>query len=91
MFQSLVNFGDGRVIGRNLARFWGNDPPGEGFNIQPQYQLDGRFSDEARGWRHWGAMSGSLPARADVRILSIEHSRVWRYVEKTLAHSQPEG
>jgi poly(3-hydroxybutyrate) depolymerase len=25
MFQSLVNFGDGRVIGRNLARFWGND------------------------------------------------------------------
>jgi pimeloyl-ACP methyl ester carboxylesterase len=25
MFQSLVNFGDGRVIGRNLARVWGND------------------------------------------------------------------
>src|SRR5947208_2723448 len=25
MFQSLVNFGDGRVIGRNLAKFWGND------------------------------------------------------------------
>src|SRR6476469_7834878 len=25
MFQSLVNFGGGRVIGRNLAKFWGND------------------------------------------------------------------
>src|ERR1700676_2681346 len=25
MFQSLVNLGDGRLIGRNVARFWGND------------------------------------------------------------------
>src|SRR6267142_3043323 len=25
MFQSLVNLGDGRVLGRNLAEFWGND------------------------------------------------------------------
>src|SRR6202040_3046659 len=25
MFQSLVNLGDGRVIGRYLAKFWGND------------------------------------------------------------------
>src|SRR5258708_9385502 len=25
MFQSLVNLGNGRVIGRNIARFWGND------------------------------------------------------------------
>jgi poly(3-hydroxybutyrate) depolymerase len=25
MFQSLVNLGDGRVIGRNVAGFWGND------------------------------------------------------------------
>src|SRR6266568_4159839 len=24
MFQSLVNLGDGRVIGRNIAKFWGN-------------------------------------------------------------------
>jgi poly(3-hydroxyalkanoate) synthetase len=25
MFQSLVNLGNGRVIGRNIAQFWGND------------------------------------------------------------------
>jgi poly(3-hydroxybutyrate) depolymerase len=25
MFESLVNLGNGRVIGRNLAKFWGND------------------------------------------------------------------
>jgi poly(3-hydroxyalkanoate) synthetase len=25
MFQSLVNSGDGLVIGRNIANFWGND------------------------------------------------------------------
>src|ERR1700738_3809812 len=25
MFQSLVDLGDGRLIGRNVARFWGND------------------------------------------------------------------
>jgi poly(3-hydroxyalkanoate) synthetase len=26
MFQSLVNLGNGRVIGHNIAKFWGNDP-----------------------------------------------------------------
>lgn len=25
MFRSLVNSGDGRVIGNNIANFWGND------------------------------------------------------------------
>lgn len=25
MFQSLVDLGNGRVIGRNFAKFWGND------------------------------------------------------------------
>ena len=25
MFQSLVSLGDGRLIGRNVAKFWGND------------------------------------------------------------------
>jgi poly(3-hydroxybutyrate) depolymerase len=25
MYQSLVNLGNGRVIGRNIATFWGND------------------------------------------------------------------
>jgi len=25
LFQSLVNLGNGRVIGRNIAQFWGND------------------------------------------------------------------
>src|ERR1700694_4363768 len=29
-FQSLVNLGDGRVIGRNLAKFWGNDADANG-------------------------------------------------------------
>src|SRR5712664_3787718 len=30
MFQSLVNFGDGRVIGRDLAKFWKNDNDANG-------------------------------------------------------------
>src|SRR6202140_990844 len=30
MFQSLVNLGDGRVLGRNLAKFWGNDADANG-------------------------------------------------------------
>jgi poly(3-hydroxybutyrate) depolymerase len=29
-FQSLVNLGDGRVLGRNLAKFWGNDADADG-------------------------------------------------------------
>jgi poly(3-hydroxybutyrate) depolymerase len=32
MFQSLVNLGDGRVIGRNLAKFWGNDADANGIH-----------------------------------------------------------
>src|SRR6478609_6084675 len=30
MFQSLVNLGGGRVLGRNLAKFWGNDADANG-------------------------------------------------------------
>src|SRR6202048_4238749 len=30
MFQSLVNFGDGRVLGRTLAKFWGHDTDANG-------------------------------------------------------------
>src|SRR6266568_6512944 len=30
MFQSLVDLGDGRVIGRNVAKFWGNDTGANG-------------------------------------------------------------
>src|SRR3984893_238310 len=30
MFQSLVDFGDGRVIGRPMGRFWGNDTDANG-------------------------------------------------------------
>jgi pimeloyl-ACP methyl ester carboxylesterase len=48
MFQSLVNLGNGRVIGRNIAKFWGNDTdraegevfwsrPPQDFYLLPQY------------------------------------------------------
>lgn len=30
MFQSPVNLGDGLVIGRNIAKFWGNDTDANG-------------------------------------------------------------
>ena len=38
MFQSLVNLGDGRVLGRNLAKFWGNDADADADGIRESLQ-----------------------------------------------------
>ena len=51
--------------------------------IQPQYQLDGKFSDEGL---EAGGIGGRCLAHCLPALMSefcIEHSRVWRYVEKT--------
>src|SRR6266480_2293645 len=59
MFQSLVNLGDGRVIGRNIAKFWGNDTDANAIReslqaVQPIgssefTQLDATF----KNWNSW--------------------------------------
>jgi poly(3-hydroxyalkanoate) synthetase len=59
MFQSLVNLGDGRVIGRNIEKFWGNDTDANGIReslqtLQPIgstefAQLEGVFQN----WNSW--------------------------------------
>ena len=36
MFESLVNLGNGRVIGRNLAKFWGNDTDANAIRVSLQ-------------------------------------------------------
>jgi len=59
MFQSLVNLGDGRVLGRNLAKFWGNDADANGIRESLQtLQLIGspeftRLEAIFENWNSW--------------------------------------
>src|SRR6202165_6063003 len=59
MFQSLVNFGDGRVIGRNLAKFWENDTDANGIRASLQtVQAIGssaitQFVNIFQNWNSW--------------------------------------
>src|SRR5712675_2088496 len=43
MFQSLVDLGGGRVIGRNLAKFWGNDTDANGIPPQRRSRCQARL------------------------------------------------
>ena len=65
MFQSLVNLGDGRVLGRNLAKFWGNDADANGIR---------EISADASADR----LAGIHAARSDLQDLEFlddRHSR----------------
>src|ERR1700726_3028593 len=59
MFQRLVNLGDGRVLGRNLAKFWGNDADANGIRESLQtLQLIGspeltRLEAIFENWNSW--------------------------------------
>src|SRR5258707_11449688 len=58
-FQSLVNLGDGRVLGGNLAKFWGNDADANGIReslqtLQPIGSAEfERLEAIFRKWNSW--------------------------------------
>ena len=58
-FQSLVDLGDGRLLGRNLAKFWGNDPDANGIReslqtLQPVGSAEfARLEAIFRNWNSW--------------------------------------
>ena len=64
MFQSLVNLGDGRVLGRNLAKFWGNDADANGIRESLQtLQLIGspEFTRLEALFEKWNSWTIDLP------------------------------
>src|SRR5258705_961885 len=64
MFQSLVNLGDGRVLGRNLAKFWGNDVDADGIRESLQtLQLIGspEFTRLEAIFENWNSWTVDIP------------------------------
>jgi len=64
MYESLVNSGDGRVIGRNIAKFWGNDtdPNGIRESLQaPQPVGSPEFAHLEAIFKAWDAWTIDVP------------------------------
>jgi len=64
MFQSLVNLGDGRVIGRYLAKFWENDADANGIReslqtLQPIGSTE--FTRLEAIFKNWNSWTIDLP------------------------------
>ena len=64
MFENLVNSGEGRVIGRNIAKFWGNDTDAENIRESPQpVQPVGspEFTRLEAIFKHWNSWTIDVP------------------------------
>jgi poly(3-hydroxyalkanoate) synthetase len=64
MFQSLVDLGDGRVIGRNLAKFWENDTDANGIRESLQTVLpigSSEFTQLEAIFKNWNSWTIDLP------------------------------
>jgi poly(3-hydroxybutyrate) depolymerase len=78
MFQSLVNFGDGRVIGRNLARFWGNDTDANGIRESLQtFQPVGssEFTQLEAIFKNWNSWTIDLPGTYYLEVIEKLYRR----------------
>jgi hypothetical protein len=72
MFQSLVNLGDGRVLGRNLAKFWGNDADANGIRETLQtLQLIGspEFTRLETIFRTWNSWTIDIPGKYYLEVV----------------------
>jgi poly(3-hydroxyalkanoate) synthetase len=78
MFQSLVNFGDGRVIGRNLAKFWGNDTDAHGIReslqtLQPIGSPE--FTQLEATFKNWNSETFDLPGTYYLEVVEKLYKR----------------
>ena len=76
MFQSLVSLGNGRVIGRSVARYWGNDTePG---NISASLQTpigSPEFSRLEAIFRNWNSWTIDLPGTYYLEVIEKLYKR----------------
>ena len=78
MFQSLVNFGDGRVIGRNLAKFWGNDTDANGIRESLQTLLpigSSEFTQLEAIFKNWNSWTIDLPGTYYLEVIEKLYRR----------------
>ena len=78
MFQSLVNFGDGRVIGRNLAKFWGNDTDANSIReslqtLQPIGSSE--FTQLEAIFKNWNSWTFDLPGTYYLEVIEKLYKR----------------
>src|ERR1700738_2954425 len=78
MFQSLVNLGDGRVLGRNLAKFWGNDADANGIRESLQtLQLIGspEFTRLEAIFENWNSWTVDIPGTYYLEVVEKLYKR----------------
>src|SRR6266478_2258531 len=78
MFQSLVNLGDGRVIGRNIAKFWENDTDANGIReslqtVQPVGSTE--FKQLEAIFKNWNSWTIDLPGTYYLEVIEKLYGR----------------
>ena len=78
MFQSLVNLGNGRVIGRNLAKFWGNDT--EASDIRESLQTlqpigSPEFAQLEAIFKNWNSSTIDVPGTYYLEVVEKLYKR----------------
>jgi poly(3-hydroxyalkanoate) synthetase len=78
MFQSLVNLGDGRVIGRNIEKFWGNDTDANGIReslqtLQPIGSTE--FTQLEAVFKNWNSWTIDLPGTYYLEVIEKLYRR----------------
>ena len=78
MFQSLVNLGNGRVIGRNMAKFWGKDTGASDIRealqtLQPIGSLE--FTQLEAIFRNWNSWTIDVPGTYYLEVIEKLYKR----------------
>src|ERR1700680_1147906 len=78
MFQSLVNLGDGRVLGRDLAKFWGNDADANGIreSLQTLPSIgSAEFTQLEATFKNWNSWTIDLPGTYYLEVIEKLYRR----------------
>jgi poly(3-hydroxybutyrate) depolymerase len=78
MFESLVNFGDGRVIGRNIAPFWGNETDAN--DIRESLQIlqpigSPEFTRLEAIFKNWNSWTIDVPGKYYLEVVEKLYKR----------------
>jgi poly(3-hydroxybutyrate) depolymerase len=78
IFQSLVNLGDGRVIGRNVAQLWGNDTDANAIReslqtLQPIGSPE--FARLEAIFNHWNSWTINVPGTYYLEVIEKLYKR----------------
>jgi poly(3-hydroxyalkanoate) synthetase len=78
MFQRLVDFGEGRVIGRNLAKFWGNETDANAIReslqtLQPVGSPE--FAQLEAIFKHWNSSTMDIPGKYYLEVVAKLYKR----------------